>query len=516
MPDDVTLLRRYAETRDEIAFAELVRRHIDGVHSVALRRVGFDAHLARDVAQNVFIVLARDARRLSRHPVLTGWLYTTTRHVAANAVRSETRRRQREQTAEAMNDALAKAPPEAGWEQMAPVLEAAIDELGEADRLAVLLRFIDRRSFADIGTVLQVTEDAARKRVERALEKLRATLGRHGVVSTGSALAGTLTANAVVAAPAGLLGAITEGALASAAAGGSAATFWGLGKISLGVAAATIVVGGATLALQHPADVSRPAVADASPSVPAPRTDSRATGASLAALPTAASDSGGRPPSTASTTRTRESAPPVSSPAFPSGQIRQWLAAANDPAVFARLTASGRALTLQRYSHLIDQFQLTAEQTEAFLRLLDDKRQAPMDLAVASLKNGLDPRDDVAGFQSRVAAEKSAVEKRISALLGRERYLEYQAYNRQLSRETIFIRLNEQMGGTEQALTAEQTTRLQQLMEENRTTSVDLSEAARAFLSPAQVDALQDVLEVRETRKNQIPTSLPPADPTGK
>src|SRR4051812_2697850 len=89
MPDDAELLCRYARDRAEDAFAELVRRHLDGVYSAALRRVGGDTHLAEDVAQQVFTAAARRAAWLARHPALTGWLYATTRNVAANVVRSE-------------------------------------------------------------------------------------------------------------------------------------------------------------------------------------------------------------------------------------------------------------------------------------------------------------------------------------------------------------------------------------------------------------------------------------------
>ncbi|MEO5957530.1 MAG: sigma factor [Opitutaceae bacterium] len=96
MIHDATLLRRYAEIRDEAAFAELVRRHLDGVYSIARRRVGGDAHLAEDVAQQVFLELARKAKRLAAHPVLAGWLFTTTRNAAANVVRGERRREARD------------------------------------------------------------------------------------------------------------------------------------------------------------------------------------------------------------------------------------------------------------------------------------------------------------------------------------------------------------------------------------------------------------------------------------
>lgn len=256
MPDDGALLRRYALDRDETAFSELVRRKLDFVYSTALRRVGGDGHLASDIAQHVFIALAREAKRLSGHPVLTGWLYTTTRYTTANVVRTERRRKNREQIALAMQDALSKGPPEAEWSQLASVLDDAMDKLREPDRLAVLLRCVERRTFAEIGAALSLTEEAARKRVDRVLEKLRVILGRRGVVSTASALAGALTNHAVGAAPPGLATAVAETALAGAAAGGGAFTglaFMSMTKLQVSLVSAVLLAGALGLVWQQQA-----------------------------------------------------------------------------------------------------------------------------------------------------------------------------------------------------------------------------------------------------------------------
>ena len=131
MIEDAELLRRYAADRDESAFAELVRRHLGFVYHAALRQCGGDAHRAEDVAQAVFTDLARKAGRLARRPVLAGWLYTSTRYAAAQAVRTEARRQVREQEAHAMNELLAPSPAEsaAEWERLRPVID---DEIGRA------------------------------------------------------------------------------------------------------------------------------------------------------------------------------------------------------------------------------------------------------------------------------------------------------------------------------------------------------------------------------------------------
>jgi RNA polymerase sigma factor (sigma-70 family) len=215
MPTDADLLRDYAADRSESAFAELVRRHLDGVYSAALRRVGGDTHLAKDVAQAVFIALARQSRALASHPFLTAWLYATTRNEAATTVRRERRRKTREAVASAMNETNSSSSAEsaADWSRLSPVLDDAIDQLSETDRTAILLRYINRRPFAEIGAQLRVTEDAARMRVDRALDKLRTLLAKRGLTSTSAALAVILTNHAVAAAPVSIATSVTLAAI---------------------------------------------------------------------------------------------------------------------------------------------------------------------------------------------------------------------------------------------------------------------------------------------------------------
>lgn len=247
MTDDSELLRCYAEDRDDGAFAELVRRHLSLVYHAALRQCGGDTHRAEDVAQTVFTDLARKAEKLARRPVLAGWLHTSTRYAAAQAVRTEVRRQAREQEAYAMNDVLSRSdathttdPSGSEWERVRPVIDEALHALGERDREAVLLRFFEGRAFAEIGAKLAVSEDAARMRVERALEKLRDTLGRRGVTSTALALGGALATQAGAAVPAELAATLPGAALAGVARpiGGTVA----VGKFPFAVAAVVAVV----------------------------------------------------------------------------------------------------------------------------------------------------------------------------------------------------------------------------------------------------------------------------------
>ena len=210
---DQQLLRDYTGGRSEAAFAELVRRHVDLVYCAAMRMV-HDAHLAEDVTQSVFVVLARDARRLTGRSVLSGWLHRTAQNIAAQTVRTDVRRRAREQEAAAMNDLLAPEP-DAPWEQIAPQLDAALGELSEPDRDALLLRYFERKSAGEMAQTLGISDEAAQKRVSRAVERLRQFLAKRGVTVGATGLVIVISANAVQAAPAGLGVAISTAVLLS-------------------------------------------------------------------------------------------------------------------------------------------------------------------------------------------------------------------------------------------------------------------------------------------------------------
>jgi RNA polymerase sigma factor (sigma-70 family) len=207
---DQQLLDDYAARRSETAFGELVRRHVDFVYSAALRMVR-NAQLAEDVTQDVFVALARNARQLQERPVLSGWLHRTARNLAANAVRSDARRRVREQEAASMNELLSSTS-DASWNQIGPQLDAALGKLSESDRDALLLRYIERKSAQEMARVLGLSSEGAQKRVNRALERLRANFSKRNVAIGTGGLAVIISANAVQAAPAGLASAISTAA----------------------------------------------------------------------------------------------------------------------------------------------------------------------------------------------------------------------------------------------------------------------------------------------------------------
>jgi RNA polymerase sigma factor (sigma-70 family) len=212
---DSQLLDDYVTRNSETAFQSLVTRYLNLVRSTALRQVP-NAPLAEEVAQAVFILLARKAARLrkTKNLVLGGWLYRTTRFVAARALRGELRRRRREQEAFQMQQI---SSTDETWRRIAPVLDEGIEQLGQTDRDAVLLRFFQDEPLQKVGAALGISEEAARKRVSRSIEKLRVFFGRRGFTISTTMLASALASHRAEAAPAGLAGAIGAKALSHAA-----------------------------------------------------------------------------------------------------------------------------------------------------------------------------------------------------------------------------------------------------------------------------------------------------------
>ncbi len=260
MPTDAELLRQYVKDGSEAAFTEIVQRHAGLVYSVAWRLAGGNRHLAKDITQDVFILLAQKAPKLIGHETLAGWLHTTTRYAANGMIRSLRRQENREQEAVAMET---NSAPDVQWEQLRPLLDEAVGRLGDRDRNAVLLRYYEGKNYREVGAALCLSENSARARTERAVEKLRRQFARNGVVTTGALLAEALMVNTAQAAPAGLAKEVAAMAHAQGLSPGpvlpKALYMTTKTKLILATTLALILLG---IFIRRPASPSRPAASE--------------------------------------------------------------------------------------------------------------------------------------------------------------------------------------------------------------------------------------------------------------
>jgi uncharacterized protein (TIGR03435 family) len=254
MNEDMALVREFAATQSEQAFETLVSRYVNLVHSAALRRTD-DAHLAEEITQATFIILARKAGTLSEDTILSGWLWRTAQFAAADALKIQRRRQRREQEAY-MRSTLEDSRTEATWNEFSPLLDEAMLKLRQTDRDALMLRYFESKSLREVGVALGLEERAAQKRVNRALEKLRFLFAKRGVRSTAAIIAGAISANSIQAAPAALTKAITtvaatHGATASSSTltvikGALKLMAWTKAKTAIAVGVGALLITGTT------------------------------------------------------------------------------------------------------------------------------------------------------------------------------------------------------------------------------------------------------------------------------
>src|SRR6185312_13894346 len=209
-------LEQFTQDGSEEAFAEIVRRHVGLVHSVAFRQTQNAQH-AEEITQAVFIILARKASSLGRKTILAGWLYHTSRLTTANFQRAEVRRVHREQKA-FMQPTAHDEQVDSAWQDMGPLLEEAMSKLKTTDRDAIVLRFFENKSLREVGSAMGMEERAAQKRVARGLEKLRAFFTKRGVILSATVIAGALAANSVQAASPALAASVKAAAIAKGSA----------------------------------------------------------------------------------------------------------------------------------------------------------------------------------------------------------------------------------------------------------------------------------------------------------
>lgn len=478
MMDDATLLDRYARERSEAAFGELVQRHLTLVYSAALRRTDGDAHRAQDVAQIVFTALARDAAALSRHPALTGWLYTATRNAAIDLMRSERRRRIREEKAHTMDEILSPETPR-DWEQLRLVLDEAMDELEDRDREAVLLRFFEGQPFAGVAGALRVSEEAARKRVDRALEKLGGLLARRGITSTGGALAVLLANQTAVAAPAGVAATITAAAVAGAGAGASAGAvglfIMSTSKVVTGITAvvALAAVGSAVYEakLAHESAAAVTAIAGERDTLrsrnAALEQRARQSADHLAAVQTELDALQAAAAKSAATAATAAKA------AVPSaGAAVDYVL--DHPETHAAFVEQQVLQARAHYARFLKTAGLSPAQETEFFKQIRERGAAELDFMLALRAQGYGvgnlPKDPQvqAGFQKMATEQKTNFETGLRAVLGADGYKSFQQYSATLPERNVVDQLGGQLYLSETPLTAQQADQLTQILVQNR------------------------------------------------
>jgi RNA polymerase sigma factor (sigma-70 family) len=446
-PDDVTLLRRYAGG-DESAFTTLFERHVHLVYSAALRQTRNPSH-AEEVTQVVFILLARKAKSLSPKTVLSGWLYQAARLITASLIKREIRRQRREQ--EVYMQTLTE-PDISLWEQISPLLDDAMGRLGEKDRNAIVLRFFENRTPQEVASALKLNEVTSRKRVSRALEKLRTIFAKRGVVLTTAVIAGTISGNSVQAAPAALANSATAVAIAKGAmAGGSSLTLvkgalkimaWTNAKVVIG---ASVVV---LLAIQHHQNTAQARQLAAARQQLSGQAEALAAEESrvqeLEQQTAAILETGSSQQKDLERLRARRKSAGQARPSAAGARAPSTLLAAtlSDPNAREALRHQLLTVSRTRLSPVIEELKLNKQEAEKLLGIGADWGLKNLETAVAFTEGTLTAE---AAVQTEADTERDATNQ-IRLLLGNEGFASYQEYQKEFPARALVDQFNKQLG----------------------------------------------------------------------
>jgi RNA polymerase sigma factor (sigma-70 family) len=519
MTEDAELLSRYADEQSEAAFAELTWRHVDLVYSAALRVVQGDVLSAQDVTQQVFAEVARQAKGLARHPALVGWLYTTTRLMALRVIRTEQRRKAREQEANTMNELLHDDASSSDWDQLRPVIEDAMHKLNDKERHAVLLRFFQNQTLSQVGAAMNLTENAARMRVERALDKLRGILARRGVTTTAATLAAAVSANAVQAAPAGFAASLSGAAIAASVAHAStliiATQTIAMTTIQKTIVTASLAaaVGTGIYAVHHNSQLNAriQTLQQAQAELVAQTQQFEQERKQASSQLTALSQENAQLKSKATPTellklrgevgvlRQRATSSQAITPQ-PSGGLAKMM---NDPAMKEFMLKAMQDKMKSMYADLIKELKLTPEQTEQFIQLISGVASKELTKLTAP------------GQGTPAQAETEASPEMVSqlrALLGDSGIGRFKEFSEEMPARATVTLLNEQLGAA--PLSAEQNASLIRIIkaEPAELTRGVLGSPDKAFLgSQADVDQfLEQVAQSNQRILQQAANHLSP------
>lgn len=465
MTDTRQLLADYVASGSETAFRELVASYVDLVYSAAVRLVNGDTHVAEDVTQTVFADLARMARTLSRDVMLGGWLHRHTCFVASKVLRTERRRQERERQAVEMNSLEDHSPENLA--SLAPVLDEAVNQLSAEDRAAILLRFFEQQDFRSVGAALGSNEDAARKRVDRALDKLHALLKVRGVTLSGTALASVLAAHSVSAAPVGLAVTASSFALASAAAGaGTTLTvlqIMSMTKLKVAVITAVVAAGVAIpWVLQHQAQAK---LTEANAALQQQAKHSEELAAENARLAKLAAQPAPAP------VNTNNSSLELLRLRGEVARLRQDVASerarTNGPSALSGIKANPQMWKLIRdqqkasmgsiYKDFAKKLNLPEEQAEKLNDLLADNVMENIDHITTVLRDGMTPEQ----MEPIFAGQEAALLEKMQTLLGPEALDQYEDYTKRLASNITAEQIKGKLAGDKE----EQNAKSRQLYE---------------------------------------------------
>jgi len=458
--DDSALLRQYSENHSDEVFSTLVARHINLVYSVALRHVG-NSHHAEEITQSVFILLAKKAAHLRHDKALSSWLFQTTHLTANNFVRSEARRHHREQ--EAYMQSVLDESGTGIWPRIAPLLDTAVADLHEKDRQAIVFRFYEGRNLREVGLALGASEEAAEKRVSRALEKLRDFFHHRGITMPAAALAAAISEHSIQAAPAGLAASVAAGVVQGSALTVSTLSFVKGAihimtstkiNVAIGVGAAAII------ALQwQQASTQKQTIQQLQEQVAQQAQTNRAQQAENEKLQERnafyARMMADRERDVAKA-RARTSAelaakPPTTAAAGTKGN---FLAERfKDPDMLKAMRESTAAMIKMQYAPLVKQLNLSPEQADKFYQIMIDMGLKGLD----AMQSGKFSADNM---QSTAADLKSDLQ----SLLGDDGFAQYKDFVQNLADQTMFTQIKKEFVDNDNPLSDTQQQQLLQAM----------------------------------------------------
>ena len=411
-----------------------------------------DLHLAQDVTQTVFADLSRLARSLSSDVMLGGWLHRHTCFVASKTMRAERRRVARERQAVEMN--AIEDHSAANLALVAPVLDEAINQLNAEDRTAILLRYFEQQDFQSVGAALGSNEEAARKRVDRALGKLESHLKHRGVALSAVALGSTLAASAVSAAPVGLAVSISTIAIAGTAGSGlttiTILKIMSMTKLKVGIITAVVAAGvSIPCVMQHNTQTKLNAANEALRQQTEQREQLSAENARLAKLSSQVASTPAASTSSPSLEllRLRGEVARLRQEVMSERQRTNGPSALSgikaDPAMWKVIRDQQKVGMASIYKDFAKKLNLSSEQSDKLTELLADNVMENIDHITAVLEKGMSPAE----METIFAGQEAALLEKVQAMFGQDGLAQYQDYTRQLLGGITTSQFNENLTG---------------------------------------------------------------------